>query len=117
LERGEQEDLARMPGLILKGADLTPRRQDFDPIEIASRDEISALQLERLKRTLTHVYGKVAHYKQAFDKAGVHPDDLKTLDDLRKFPFTAKGDLRDNYPFGLMAMPRDQLLRLLRHDG
>jgi phenylacetate-CoA ligase len=117
LERGEQEDLARMPGLILKGADLTPRRQDFDPIEIASRDEISALQLERLKRTLTHVYGKVAHYKQAFDKAGVHPDDLKTLDDLRKFPFTAKGDLRDNYPFGLMAMPRDQLLRIHASSG
>ena len=106
-----------MPGLKLKGADLTPRRQDFDPIEIASRDEISALQLERLKRTLTHVYGKVAHYQQAFDKAGAHPDDLKTLEDLRKFPFTTKVELRDNYPFGLMAMPRDQLLRVHASSG
>ena len=106
-----------MPGLKLKGADLTPRRQDFDPIEIASRDEISALQLERLKRTLTHVYGKVAHYQQAFDKAGTHPDDLKTLEDLRKFPFTTKVELRDNYPFGLMAMPRDQLLRVHASSG
>ncbi|MGH6683666.1 MAG: phenylacetate--CoA ligase family protein, partial [Pseudolabrys sp.] len=95
-----------MPGLKLKGADLTPQRRDLDPIEIASRDEISALQLERLKRTLAHVYGKVAHYKRAFDTAGVHPDDLKTLDDLRKFPFTTKTELRDNYPFGLMAIPR-----------
>jgi phenylacetate-CoA ligase len=106
-----------MPGLKLKGADLTPRRQDFDPIEIASRDEISALQLERLKRTLTHVYGKVAHYQQAFDKAGAHPDDLKTLEDLRTFPFTTKVELRDNYPFGLMAMPRDQLLRVHASSG
>src|SRR6185437_7319301 len=117
LECGEQEDVARMPGLKLKGADLTPRRQDFDPIEIASRDEISALQLERLKRTLTHVYGKVAHYQQAFDKAGTHPDDLKTLEDLRKFPFTTKVELRDNYPFGLMAMPREQLLRIHASSG
>ena len=96
----QQENLARMPGLKLKGADLTPRRQDLDPIEIASRDEISALQLKRLKWTLAHAYENVAHYKQAFDEAGVHPDDLKTLDDLRKFPFTTKDDLRDNYPFG-----------------
>ena len=95
-----------MPGLFLKNADLTPRRDTFDPIEIASRDEISALQLKRLKWTLAHVYKNVAHYKRTFDRAGVHPDDLKTLDDLRKFPFTTKAELRDNYPFGLMAMPR-----------
>jgi phenylacetate-CoA ligase len=106
-----------VPGLFLKDADLTPRRDTFDPIELASRDEISALQLKRLKWTLTHVYNNVAHYKRTFDKAGVHPDDLKTLADLRKFPFTTKAELRDNYPFGLMAMPRDQLLRIHASSG
>jgi len=70
-----------VPGLFLKNADLTPRRETFDPIEIASRDEISALQLKRLKWTLAHVYKNVAHYKHTFDRAGVHPDDLMTLAD------------------------------------
>jgi phenylacetate-CoA ligase len=107
----------RMPGLNLKGKDLTPRRQDLEPIEIASRDEISALQLKRLKWTLAHVYKNVAHYKQAFDKAGVHPGDMKTLDDLHKFPFTTKSELRENYPFGLMAMPREELLRIHASSG
>jgi phenylacetate-CoA ligase len=106
-----------MPGLTLKGADLSPRRADFEPIEIASRDEIAALQLTRLRWTLAHVYSNVAHYRQAFDMAGVHPDDLRSLDDLRKFPFTTKTDLRDNYPFGLMAMPREQLLRVHASSG
>ena len=106
-----------MPGLKLKGVDLTPRRDAFDPIETASRDEIAALQLARLKRTLAHVYTNVPHYKQAFAAAGVHPDDLKTLTDLRRFPFTAKSELRANYPFGLMAMPREQLLRIHASSG
>jgi phenylacetate-CoA ligase len=106
-----------MPSLKLKGADLTPRRDTFEPIEIASRDEITALQLQRLKWTLDRVYRNVAHYKTAFDKAGVHPGDLKTLDDLRKFPFTSKADLREHYPFGLMAMPREQLLRIHASSG
>jgi len=106
-----------MPGLKLKGVDLTPRRDTFDPIEIASRDEITALQLQRLKWTLERVYKNVAHYKQAFDAAGVHPGDLKTLDDLRKFPFTTKAELREHYPFGLMAMPREQLLRIHASSG
>ena len=106
-----------MPGLVLKGADLTPRREAIEPIEIASRDEISALQLDRLKWTLAHVYRNVAHYKRVFEKAGVHPDDLKTLEDLRRFPFTTKAELRDNYPFGLMAMPREQLLRVHASSG
>jgi len=101
-----------MPSLKLKGVDLTPRREDFEPIEIASRDEISALQLKRLKTTLAHVYKNVPHYKQAFDKAGVQPDDLNTLADLRKFPFTTKAALRDNYPFGMFAIPREQCLRI-----
>jgi phenylacetate-CoA ligase len=106
-----------MPGMHLKGVDLTPRRDTFDPIEIASRDEISALQLTRLQWTLAHVYKNVAHYKQAFNASGVHPDDLKTLDDLRKFPFTIKSELREKYPFGLMAVPREQLLRVHASSG
>ncbi|MBV9260115.1 MAG: AMP-binding protein, partial [Pseudolabrys sp.] len=106
-----------MPSLKLKGVDLTPRKADFDPIETASRDEISALQLKRLKATLAQVYNNVPHYKQSFDKAGVHPDDLRTLADLRKFPFTTKTELRDNYPFGLFAVPREQCLRIHASSG
>jgi phenylacetate-CoA ligase len=97
--------------------DLTPRREDLDPIEIASRDEIAAVQLARLKRTLRHVYDNVAHYWKAFDAAGVHPDDLDTLADLAKFPFTAKEDLRANYPFGLFAVPREQIVRVHASSG
>jgi phenylacetate-CoA ligase len=106
-----------MPRLQLKGVNLTPRRETFDPIETASRDEIGALQLERLKSTLNHAFNKVAHYKEAFDKAGVHPDDLKSLKDLQKFPFTTKDDLRGHYPFGMFAMPREQVLRVHASSG
>lgn len=106
-----------MPRLHLKGINLMPAHESFDPIETASRDEITALQLERLKWTLSHAYGNVAHYKKAFDKAGVHPGDLKTLDDLSKFPFTAKADLRAHYPFGMFAIPRDQVLRVHASSG
>ncbi|MCB2140642.1 MAG: phenylacetate--CoA ligase, partial [Rhodobacteraceae bacterium] len=80
--------------------DLTPPRASLDPIEIASRDEIAALQLQRMKWSLRHAYDNVPHYRQSFDAAGVHPDDLRTLADLARFPFTTKADLRDNYPFG-----------------
>jgi phenylacetate-CoA ligase len=97
--------------------DLTPRREDLDPIEIASRDEIAALQLERLKRTLRRVYDNVPHYWKAFDAAGVHPDQLTTLADLAKFPFTAKDDLRANYPFGMFAVPREQIVRVHASSG
>jgi phenylacetate-CoA ligase len=97
--------------------ELTPRRQDLDPIEIASRDEIAALQLERLKRTLRRVYDGVPHYRKAFDAAGVHPDALATLADLARFPFTAKEDLRANYPFGLFAVPREQIVRVHASSG
>jgi len=97
--------------------DLTPRREDLDPIEIASREEIAALQLERLKRTLRHVYDNVPHYWKAFDAAGVHPDQLTTLADLAKFPFTAKDDLRANYPFGMFAVPREQIVRVHASSG
>jgi len=97
--------------------DLTPRKADLDPIEIASIDEIRALQLERLKATLHTVYANVAHYRNAFDAAGVHPDDLKDLSDLGKFPFTVKSDLRDNYPFGLFAVPQDKIARIHASSG
>lgn len=97
--------------------DLTPRREDLEPIEIASRDEIAALQLERMKRTLRRAYENVPFYRRRFDEAVVHPDDLKTLSDLAKFPFTTKQDLRDNYPFGLFAVPREQVARIHASSG
>lgn len=97
--------------------DLTPNKSDLDPIEIASRDEISSLQLERLKWSVRHAYENVPMYRQRFDEAGVHPDDLKELKDLAKFPFTYKSDLRDNYPFGLFAVPREQILRVHASSG
>ena len=97
--------------------DLTPRKEDLDPIEIASRDEIAALQLNRLKWSLKHAYENVAHYRQSFDAAGVHPDDLKQLSDLKKFPFTTKHDLRANYPFGMFAVPREQVSRIHASSG
>ncbi len=97
--------------------DLTPRRGELDPIEIASRDEIAALQLARLKSTLRHVYDNVPHYRKTFDAAGVRPDDLRTLADLAKFPFTTKADLRANYPFGLFAVPREQIARIHASSG
>lgn len=97
--------------------DLTPPRESLNPIEIASRDEISALQLERMKWSLQHAYDNVPHYKASFDAAGVHPDDLKSLEDLAKFPFTVKQDLRDNYPFGMFAVPREQVARIHASSG
>ena len=97
--------------------DLTPAKDTLDPIEIASRDEISALQLDRLKWSLRHAYDNVPFYKQSFDEAGVHPDDLKQLSDLSRFPFTVKTDLRDNYPFGMFAVPRDQVARIHASSG
>ncbi|MCE8553503.1 phenylacetate--CoA ligase [Ruegeria pomeroyi] len=97
--------------------DLSPKKEDLDPIEIASIDEIRALQLDRLKWSLRHAYDNVPMYKKRFDEAGVHPDDLQTLADLAKFPFTYKNDLRDNYPFGLFAVPREQIIRLHASSG
>jgi phenylacetate-CoA ligase len=97
--------------------DLTPNKSDLDAIEIASIDEIRSLQLERLKWSLRHAYENVPMYKQRFDEAGVHPDDLQQLSDLAKFPFTYKNDLRDNYPFGLFAVPREEIIRLHASSG
>src|SRR5208282_1155915 len=93
------------------------RKPELEPIEIASRDEIAALQTKRLKWTLAHAYANVPHYKAAFAAAGVHPDDLKHLDDLAKFPFTTKEDLRRHYPFGLFAVPREKIVRVHASSG
>src|ERR1700751_1657453 len=89
----------------------------LDPIETASRDEIAALQRERLAWALRHAYTNVAHYRAAFDNAGAHPDDFRSLEDLAKFPFTTKQDLRANYPFGMFAVPRDMLVRVHASSG
>ncbi|APX13007.1 phenylacetate--CoA ligase PaaK [Tateyamaria omphalii] len=97
--------------------DLTPAKHTLDPIEIASRDEIEALQLDRLKWSLTHAYENVPHYKAAFDGAGLRPGDLKSLSDLAKFPFTTKQDLRENYPFGMFAVPRTDVKRIHASSG
>ena len=89
----------------------------YEPIERASRDEIEALQLKRLKATLEHAYAHVAPWQAKCRKAGVHPDDVRVAADLAKFPFTEKSDLRDHYPFGLMAVPRDRIARIHGSSG
>ncbi|CAN5293962.1 phenylacetate--CoA ligase [soil metagenome] len=95
----------------------TSAPQDLEPIERASRDELQALQLKRLQWSLRHAYDNVPHYRQAFEAKGVHPDDLKTLADLARFPFTAKKELRDNYPFGLFAVPKEKVARIHASSG
>jgi len=97
--------------------DTTMSKPGLDAIEHASRDEIEALQLKRLKWTLAHAYDNVPHYKAAFDAAGVHPSDLKQLSDISKFPFTTKADLRNNYPYGMFAVPREQISRIHASSG
>jgi phenylacetate-CoA ligase len=97
--------------------DLSPRAGDLEPIETASRDELAALQLERLRWTLRHAYDNVGHYRAAFDGSGVHPDDCRELADLARFPFTTKADLRDNYPFGMFAVPRERVSRIHASSG
>jgi phenylacetate-CoA ligase len=90
----------------------------FDPdVETMPRETLTALQLTRLKRTLQHAYANVAHYRRAFDAAGVKPADLESLADMARFPFTVKSDLRDNYPFGMFAVPRERLSRLHASSG
>ena len=89
----------------------------LEPIEKASIDELRALQLKRLQATLRHAYTHSPVYRRKFDEAGVHPDDCKTLADLSKFPFTTKKDLRDSYPFGMFAVPREQCARIHASSG
>lgn len=89
----------------------------LDPIETASRDELQALQTQRLKWTLKHAYENVPMYRRKFDAAGVHPDDFRELNDLQKFPCTTKQDLRDNYPFDTFAVPMEQVVRIHASSG
>ena len=95
----------------------TPDRSTLEPIETASRDELQALQLERLKQTLQHTYQNVPHYQRSWDAAGIQPGDLKSLEDLRLFPLTTKADLRENYPFGMFAVPMDDIVRVHASSG
>jgi phenylacetate-CoA ligase len=97
--------------------DLSPARSDLEPIELASRDEIAALQLKRMQWSLRHAYENVPHYRQKFEAAGVHPDDLKSLADLARFPFTTKQDLRETYPFGMFAVPIEKVARVHASSG
>src|ERR1700761_3184391 len=90
---------------------------ELEPIETASVDELRALQLERLRWSLRHAYDNVPYYRKMFEVAAVHPDDCKDLSDLAKFPFTSKASLRDNYPFGMFAVPREQVVRVHASSG
>jgi phenylacetate-CoA ligase len=97
--------------------ELAPPRDILDPIEVASRDEIIDLQTRRLQWSLRHAYENVPHHRKKLDAHGVHPDDLRTLADLRRFPFTTKEDLRENYPFGMFAVPRERVVRIHASSG
>jgi phenylacetate-CoA ligase len=96
---------------------MTAIDDGLEPIETASEDELRALQLERLRWSVRHAYDHVPHYRHAFDQAGLHPDDVRELADLAKLPFTAKTDLRDNYPFGMFAVPREEISRIHASSG
>jgi len=96
---------------------MTAAKIGLDAIENASRDEITALQVERLRWSLKHAYDNVPHYRAKFDAHGVRPEDFNSLDDLKKFPFTTKQDLRDNYPFKMFAVPREQVVRVHASSG
>src|SRR5919201_1177627 len=97
--------------------DLAPKPGELEPIERASRDELESLQLERLRWSLRHAYENVPFYRRTFDAAGVHPDGVHGLGDLRSFPFTTKDDLRGNYPFGMFAVPRRDVVRIHASSG
>jgi len=94
-----------------------PAPGDLEPIETASREELEALQLKRLQWTLRHAYDHVPHYRAALEGAGFHPNDLKALSDLARLPFTTKKELRDHYPFGMFAVPREQVVRIHASSG
>ena len=97
--------------------DLSPKKQDLEPIEIASIDEIKALQLNRLKWSVNYAYNNVAFYKNKYDEIGIHPSDLKHLEDIKLFPFTTKEDLRQNYPFNMFAHKLDDIARIHASSG
>ena len=96
---------------------LVPRPEELEPIERASVDELRDLQLQRLAWSLRHAFDNVPHYRKAFEAAGVHPDDVRELTDLARFPFTMKADLRNNYPLGMLAVPADQVSRIHASSG
>jgi phenylacetate-CoA ligase len=102
---------------LRKLREVEPQKDSLDRFERSSRDELIAWQRERLAWSLRHAYENVPHYKSAFDAAGVHPGDFKDLSDLAKFPFTAKADLRNNYPFGMFAVPQSQVVRIHGSSG
>ena len=89
----------------------------MEKIETVSIDELRSIQLQRMKKMLQHAYQNSPVYQKKFDEAGVHPDDFNTLEDLAKFPFTTKQDLRDNYPFGMFAVPQEQIVRVHASSG
>lgn len=97
--------------------DLSPKPGELEPIETASRDEIAALQLERMRWSLGHAHANSPFYRERFEAAGVHPDDLRSLADLARFPFTNKSDLRATYPFGMFAVPREKVVRVHASSG
>ena len=97
--------------------DLTPNKKDLDPIETASRDEIAALQFHRMKRSLRHAFENSPFYRKKFIEHDVSPDDLRSLEDIARFPFTTKQDLRDTYPFGMFAVPLSQIRRIHGSSG
>src|SRR5258707_4858096 len=96
---------------------MPPPDPPLEPIERASQDELRALQLKRLKWSLKHAYDRVRHYRERFSALGLHPSNLRTLEDLAKFPFTVKDDLRRNYPFGMLAVPREEIIRIHASSG
>jgi phenylacetate-CoA ligase len=102
---------------LRKLSELKPQPTDLDRFELASKDELVAWQRDRLAWSLRHAYENVPHYKAKFDAAGIHPDNLKELSDLAKFPFTTKADLRENYPFGMFAVPQAQVARVHGSSG
>src|ERR1700743_3783809 len=93
------------------------QHDQLEPIEKASKDELAALQLKRLQNTVRQAYERVPHYRKKLDAAGVHPSDLRQHADLAKFPFTTKDDLRQNYPFGMFAVPMDDIVRIHASSG
>lgn len=97
--------------------DLSPRRDELESIEVAPVERLRELQLDRLRWSVRHAYDNVPHYRASFDRSGVHPDDVQSLEDIAKLPFTTKADLRENYPFGMFAVPREQVARIHASSG
>ncbi len=115
LKTKDAKSYSQASGLVRNA--LSPDVGLINPIELAPRAEIEALQLERLHWSLSHAYANSSFYRASFDAAGVKPDDLESLADLAKFPFTLKSDLRANYPFGMFAVPREQVARIHASSG